>query len=92
MPDQVPPPVKADRCRRLAELEIELRDRYFRELIGRRLQVLVESPMPERPGRMIGTACRYAPVELPGTTTMRRQFREVVAESVCDGRILARHE
>ena len=92
MPDQVPPPVKADRCRRLAELEIELRDRYFRELIGRRLQVLVESPLPERPGQMIGTACRYAPVELPGTTAMRRQFREVIAGSLCEGRIIARHE
>ena len=88
MPDQVPPPVKADRCRRLAELEIELRERYFRDLIGRRLQVLVESPLPERPGRMIGTACRYAPVELRGTTAMRRQFREVVASMVRDGRII----
>jgi len=88
MPDQVPPPVKAERCRRLAELEVELRDRYFRELVGRRLQVLVESPLPERPSQMIGTACRYVPVELRGTTAMRRQFRDVIAASVGDGRII----
>ena len=89
MPEQVPPEVKAERCRRLAELEIELRDRYFRQLVGRRLQVLVESPVIERPGQMIGTACRYAPVELSGTTAMRRQFRDVVATAVDDGRIIA---
>jgi threonylcarbamoyladenosine tRNA methylthiotransferase MtaB len=89
MPGQVRPEVKAERCHRLAELEIELRDRYFRQLVGRRLQVLVESPVPERPGQMIGTACRYAPVELSGTPAMRRQFREVVATAVHDGRIIA---
>jgi tRNA A37 methylthiotransferase MiaB len=89
MNEQVSPEVKAERCRRLAELEIELGDRYFRELVGRRLQVLIESPVPERPGQMIGTACRYAPVELPGTTAMRRQFRDVVAAAARDGRIFA---
>lgn len=92
MPGQVLPEIKAERCRRLAELEIELRDRFFHQLIGRRLQVLVESPLPERPGQMIGTACRYAPVELPGTTALRRQFRDVVAATVRDGRIIATPE
>ncbi|HEX4000905.1 MAG TPA: MiaB/RimO family radical SAM methylthiotransferase [Pirellulales bacterium] len=88
MVGQVPPEVKAERCRRLAGLEVELRDRYFRQLIGRRLQVLVESPVPERPGQMIGTACRYAPVELVGTPAQRRQFREVVASEVRGDRII----
>ena len=64
--DQVAPEIKAERCRRLGELEIELRDRYFRQLVGRRLRVLVESPVADRPGRMVGTSCRYAPVELLG--------------------------
>jgi tRNA A37 methylthiotransferase MiaB len=61
----VAPEVKAERCRRLAELETRLRERYFRGLLGRRLEVLVEGPA-ERPGRVVGTACRYAPVELAG--------------------------
>ena len=34
----------------------------FGALRGRRLRVLVESPIPDRPGFMHGTACRYAPV------------------------------
>ena len=86
MTEQVPPPVKADRCRRLTELAAELRDDYYRQLIGRRLRVLVESPLSE--SRMIGTACRYAPVELSVPSTARRQFRDVTAEAVINGRIV----
>jgi len=89
MPDQVPPPVKADRAKRLSELESQLRATYFRQLIGRRLRVLVESPLPDRPGWMTGHACRYAEVELPGTVAMRRQFCDITAAEVRDGRIVA---
>jgi threonylcarbamoyladenosine tRNA methylthiotransferase MtaB len=87
MDGQISPDVKADRGRRLAELESELRDRYFRGLAGRQLRVLVESPVADRPGRMVGTSCRYAPVELDGTTALRRLFVDVTASSVADGHI-----
>ncbi len=89
MPNQVSPEVKAERCRRLAKLETELRDDYFRKLIGRKLQVLVESPIADQSGRMIGTSCRYSPVELAGTPADRRQFRDAVAASLHDGRLIA---
>jgi len=42
MPDQVSAGVRQDRAARLAALESELRDDYFRSLIGRPLRVLVE--------------------------------------------------
>jgi threonylcarbamoyladenosine tRNA methylthiotransferase MtaB len=90
MDAQIMPEIKADRCRRLGKLEIELRDGYFRQLAGRRLRVLVESPVPERPGFMVGTSCRYAPVELPGDIALRRKFVDVVAGDVTDGRIVGR--
>ena len=90
MDGQVPPDVKADRVRRLAELECELRDRYYDSLIGRRLRVLVESPIENRPGYMVGTSCRYAPVVFPGDVSQRKQFAEVTACSSTDGRIEGR--
>ncbi len=37
MPGQIDPAVKAERCRRLAELEGELRDEYFARLVGSRV-------------------------------------------------------
>ncbi len=90
MSGQIAPDVKADRCRRLAFLEGRLRDDYFRRLIGRRLRVLIEGSIADRLGRVVGTSCRYAPVELPGEPSLRRSFVDVIAREVVDGRIIAR--
>jgi threonylcarbamoyladenosine tRNA methylthiotransferase MtaB len=89
MPDQLSPEVKADRARRLGELEHELRDRYYASLVGRRLRVLVESPIESRPGCMVGTSCRYAPVVFRGDISQQKQFVDVIAGSLDDGRIVA---
>ncbi len=89
MPDQIPPPIKRTRCRQLADLAAQLRDDYFASLIDRRLQVLIESPVADRPGMVAGTACRYAPVELPGSDDQCGQLVDVVATQVANGRILA---
>ena len=62
MTGQVAAPVKAERHERLAELESELRQQYYRRLIGRQLTVLIEG---ETPDALAGTSCRYAPVEIP---------------------------
>jgi threonylcarbamoyladenosine tRNA methylthiotransferase MtaB len=64
MTEQVAPQVKAERKERLLELECELREKYFRSLIGRQLTVLVEGPSERLPGGWAGTSCRYAPVEM----------------------------
>jgi threonylcarbamoyladenosine tRNA methylthiotransferase MtaB len=88
MDGQVDPRVKADRCRRLAELEARLRARYFESLLGRRLEVLVESPA-RQPGRVVGTSCRYAPVELPGTSSDVGQLVQVAAAGTANGTIQA---
>jgi threonylcarbamoyladenosine tRNA methylthiotransferase MtaB len=71
--DQVPGPVKAARSREVAALESELRRQYLQRLVGRQLRVLVESPVHDAPG-VIGTACRYVPVQIvnvPETWTGR---------------------
>lgn len=60
MPGQLPKQVKQERGRALSLLEAELRDAYFDSLRGMPLRVLVESPHDEYPGKMVGTACRYA--------------------------------
>ncbi|MEZ6070635.1 MAG: tRNA (N(6)-L-threonylcarbamoyladenosine(37)-C(2))-methylthiotransferase MtaB [Pirellulales bacterium] len=68
MPDQLSKGEKSQRVARLAALETVLRDRYFRSLLGRPLEVLTESfpgESADSPGGEIcrGTSCRYAPVE-----------------------------
>jgi threonylcarbamoyladenosine tRNA methylthiotransferase MtaB len=64
-PDQVAPSEKAERVHRLEAVERELRQNYFRQLVGRQLQVLVEGRSEDAAGRPLGTSCRYAPVALP---------------------------
>jgi threonylcarbamoyladenosine tRNA methylthiotransferase MtaB len=86
---RVPPEAKADRLRRLAELESRLRAAYYAQLEGRVLDVLVESPIRERTGWVIGTSCRYAPVELMGTPDDRSRRVHVVAGGCRDGRVVA---
>src|SRR3954468_23158989 len=52
MPNQVPKHVKQERSQELAAVEAEMRDSYYRGLIGRRLRVLAES---QDDGHWVGT-------------------------------------
>lgn len=89
MPDQVPDGVKKQRAAELGDIGRRLRNEFLESLAGRRLEVLVESPVRERPGMLTGTSARYAPVELPGGEACLGQLVPVVAGPVVDGRIRA---
>jgi threonylcarbamoyladenosine tRNA methylthiotransferase MtaB len=89
MPDQVPDRVKKQRAAQLGEIGRRLRRRFLKSLAGRRLEVLVESPVEASPGMLVGTSARYAPVELPGGEECLGQLVSVTAGPVVDGRIRA---
>lgn len=61
MPGQLPKKIKQQRGRELSRIEASLRQSYFKSLRGMRLRVLVESTAADDGGKLIGTACRYAP-------------------------------
>jgi threonylcarbamoyladenosine tRNA methylthiotransferase MtaB len=84
MPDQVPKAVRAQRGRRIGEIEQTMRQRYFHSLLGKTLRVLVESADGSQHPRAMGTSCRYAPVELFGESLVGRLV-DVRAEQVIDG-------
>jgi threonylcarbamoyladenosine tRNA methylthiotransferase MtaB len=86
MPNRIPKRIKRERMKRLSTLEQELRKGYFEGLVGRSLCVLVESPSETQAGHVVGTSCRYAPVELPGGPQVCGKLVEVVANAVADGR------
>jgi threonylcarbamoyladenosine tRNA methylthiotransferase MtaB len=97
---QVHPQVKQERVRELARVEASLRDAYFEKLRGMQLQVLVESPLGDNsvarrarssptPARMVGTSCRYAPVEVPAASAVVGELVTVVAAQAREGRIRA---
>jgi threonylcarbamoyladenosine tRNA methylthiotransferase MtaB len=82
MPDQVPERAKRRRASELAERGQQLRRRFFEGLAGRALQVLVETPSADRPGLLLGTSGRYAPVELPGGNELLGRLVSVTAGPV----------
>jgi len=93
LPGTVPPPIVAKRRQQLLELERQLADEYFRSLIGRRLDVLVEGADPRWPGWVRGTSCRYAPAVFEGRIEALVARRVPVRSfAVTDGRIIARPE
>jgi threonylcarbamoyladenosine tRNA methylthiotransferase MtaB len=86
-PGQVAADEKKERCRRLAELEQLLARRYHQQLLGKSLSVLVEARPAGRAGHVLGTACRYVPVELPGTVGDVGALIDVTAESLLPGAV-----
>lgn len=75
MPDQIPKATKSQRGRVLLGLESELKQQYFNQLIGQRLQLLVENVDPD--GTVSGTSCRYAPVQANIPTAQENQLVDV---------------
>ena len=81
--------VKVERSRRLAEIESELRSRFFEQLIGKRLRVLAESSLDDHSGSWTGTSCRYAPVEFYSGQDSAGQLVDVTPRSRTSDRLLA---
>jgi threonylcarbamoyladenosine tRNA methylthiotransferase MtaB len=93
LPATVPPAVVADRRERLLALEAEATAAYYRRLVGRRLDVLVEGADPHRAGWARGTSCRYAPVAFEGDAAALLARRVPVrAVAVGDGVICGHPE
>jgi len=89
MPNQLPKSLKQDRGKRLAEVEAETRDRYFAQLLGKPLRVLVEGAAPDRAGHLTGTSCRYATVDFPGEKQQIGEFVTVEPTALGDAKLLA---
>jgi threonylcarbamoyladenosine tRNA methylthiotransferase MtaB len=91
--DFVPPLLVAERRQRLLELDRELKEAYFRSLIGRRLDVLIEGGYPRREGYVLGTSCRYAPVAVAGHLPALLSRRVPVrAAALADGLVFGHPE
>jgi len=90
MTDVISKQVKKQRGQQLAQLEQQQRGHYFQRLVGRQLQVLVESPVVDQPGWLQGTSARYATVRFPGPAEWIGQLISVEAEQCETEWIVAR--
>ncbi len=85
MPGMLTKQVKSERRRQLAAIEQQLREAYFGSLVGSELQVLVEATSDKRADHVVGTSCRYAPVELAAPGPAVGTLMDVVANRLMDG-------
>ncbi len=78
MAEQIPKPLKAERGKRLADLEADIQQQYYQSLVGQDLQLLIERVEPT--GVATGTSCRYAQVRcnLPNQTQTRFAENDLV--------------
>lgn len=83
--DKVPDAVLRPRMNRLVEVCSQAARGYFESLVGRRLEMLVETPHPERAGLMRGTACRYAPLLLETLPSLRGRLVPVQTRRWAEG-------
>ncbi|MGF1580181.1 MAG: tRNA (N(6)-L-threonylcarbamoyladenosine(37)-C(2))-methylthiotransferase MtaB [Gemmataceae bacterium] len=87
--DQLPKAVVTERRQRLQELEQEMAEQYYQRLLGRQLDVLVESDVHDVPGFVTGTSCRYAPTVFRGhAEALKGKIVPVLAERFEKGRIV----
>lgn len=95
-PDQLSKKEKQARGKELAAVEQRLRKDYFGQLVGRKLRVLIESPVQDDSvsgGSTLavsGTSCRYAPVQMNGDESLIGQLIDVEIQSAMDDRVIAR--
>ncbi len=82
MPGQITNRTVQRRAGDLAKLGKKLRRQFCQSLLGRRLQVIVETTVPGRPGWVQGTSEYQIPVALPGERGLIGQFALVTADSV----------
>ena len=62
----------------------------FTSLLGSELEVLVEAQEQDSESQLVGTACRYAPIQFAGNPSLIGSLVKVIAERVEQGRIIAR--
>ena len=85
MTDQISKPVKSERGKILADVEIELQQLYFQSLVGQELQLLVENVNAS--GTASGTSCRYAQIRCPETNASENDLVRIVVDRVDDGHL-----
>ena len=89
MPDQIPKPVRSARAKTLIRQAQQLRTAYFQRLVGKRLRVLVESPVRGSDNQYVGTAGRYVPVQLTADASMVGRLVDCTAKQCNDQRLYA---
>ncbi len=87
MAGQVPVEVKKERARRVRELGVEKKKRFYRRFIGSHVSVLVEQAADKDKGLYKGYSRNYLPVLFPAKHTEVNKELEIALEGLEGGRL-----
>jgi threonylcarbamoyladenosine tRNA methylthiotransferase MtaB len=82
-PDQVPPPVKEARSRKLIRLGNKLEERYTKKFLYRVVDVLAEEQLDDSTWE--GSSANYLKVRFKGTSVVRGEIIPVILQELTEG-------
>lgn len=83
-PDQIPPDIKEERSKIIAELTAQTRITFLNQFIGQTAEVLFEQPAHGKPGWFEGKTDNYITVHVPSNQPLSGKFYTVSLDRLCD--------
>lgn len=81
-PDRVPLKVIKQRCEEMRELGIRKKNDFYKKLIGKTVEILVESKRDRFSGLLKGLTSNYVPVLTEGDDSLKNTFVQVRIEEI----------
>lgn len=81
-PDRVPLKVIKQRCEEMRELGIRKKNEFYKKLIGKPVEILIESKRDRFSGLLKGLTSNYVPVLTEGDDSLKNSFVQVRIEEI----------
>jgi threonylcarbamoyladenosine tRNA methylthiotransferase MtaB len=81
-PDRVPLKVIKQRCQDMRELGVRKKNEFYKKLIGKTVEILIESKRDKFSGLLKGITSNYVPVLTDGDDSLKNTFVQVRIEEI----------
>ena len=82
-PDKVPPQVIKDRCLKMREMGNNKKMEFYKKLIGKKVQLLIEGTRSRSTGHLKGITSNYVPVFVSGKDNMKNCIVQARIDKLC---------
>jgi len=85
--DKIPQAVIKDRCEQMRRLGLVKRERFYRQFVGQRLPLLIETKRNDASGLLKGISSNYLPVLIAGGDELKNKIIDVRIEKMGENRL-----
>ncbi len=83
-PDQVPAEILKQRCQQMRALGVQKRKGFYRQGLGKQVEILVESQRDTTTGHLKGLTSNYMPVFIDGADSLKENFINATVDRIDD--------